>query len=196
MILAEKRGNPMTEPNDEVEWEVQKNLNIWDDKRRATSALEELMEGKVRYLKFIKLGMGPEAVDEVLGRFVNETFDKNMSGLTKLGAGFLKKISKKTLLNKILTSFFINMQHMVNLSCIKKLEFYPDRVDLVIQKCTAKRAWKLGLKKNKAEELFSEETYCEKMCFPTFNKFLGVADAKSTVELQNRGCQHGIKSIK
>ena len=185
----------MTEQTDEVEWEVQKKLNIWDDKRRATAALEELMEGKIRYLKFIKQKLGPEAVDEVLGRFVDETFDKHMSGLTKLGAGFLKKISKKALLSRIITSFFINMQHMVNLSCIKQLEFNPDRIDLVIQKCTAKRAWKLGLKRNQAEELFSEKTYCEKMCYPTFNEFLRVADAKSTVEFQKRGCQHIVKPI-
>lgn len=185
----------MIEKEDDLEWEVQKKLNVWDLKRRANAALEELMEGKIRYLKFIKIKIGPKAVDEVLGIFVQENFDKNMSGLTKLGAGVLKKVSKKVLLKKIITSFFINMQHMVNLDRIKKLEFYPDLTELVIQKCTAKRAWKLGLRGNNAEKLFTNLEYCEKFCYPMFNKFLGVADAHSTVKYEKRGCKHFIKFL-
>ncbi|MHA1130369.1 MAG: hypothetical protein ACTSQI_15480 [Candidatus Helarchaeota archaeon] len=183
----------MTEKEDAVKWEVQKNLNVWNESRRANEALEELMAGKIRYLKFIKTKMGADAVDEVLGIFVQDTFDKNMSGLTKLGAGFLKKISKNILLKKIITSFFINMQHMVKLDRIKKLEFYPDHTELVIQKCTAKRAWKLGLKANQAKELFSDDEYCAKFCTKTFTKFLSAANAETSVELQKRGCEHVIK---
>ncbi|MFX1294777.1 MAG: hypothetical protein ACFFD2_07985 [Promethearchaeota archaeon] len=186
----------MNELNEEVKWEVQKKLNTWDFKKRARSTLEELMEGKTRYLKYIKINMGPEAVDDVLEIFVKDIYDKKMSGLKKFGATLLKKISKKILLKRIITSFFINMQHLVNLERIKKLEFYSDHIDIVIQKCTAKRAWKLGLKINNATDLFTNEEYCEKFCFPTFNKFLGVANAYSTVEFEKRGCQHIISIIK
>lgn len=183
----------MTVKEEDLEWEVQKKLNVWDDNRRANEALEELMAGKIRYLKFIKLNMGPEAVDEVLGIFVQDTYNKNMSGLTKLGAGFLKKISKSMLLKKIITSFLINMQHMVKIDRIRKLEFYPDHMKLAVLKCTAKRAWKLGLKTNDAKELFTDDEYCEKFCTKTFSRFLEVADAETTFELQKRGCEHTIK---
>lgn len=183
----------MTEKNEEVEWEIQKKLNIWDDKRRANETLEELFEGKVRYLKIINRGMGKEAVYQALKEFVNDMYDKNMGALTKLGAGFLGKISKKILLNKIITSFFINMQHMVDLRTLKKLEFYPDRTELVIQKCTAKRAWKLGIKNNKMENVLKAEDYCQNLCIPLFDRLLGVANAQTIAELQKRGCDHLIK---
>ena len=179
----------------ELEWEVQKKLNVWDLKRRANATLEELMEGKVRYLKFIKIKIGPKAVEDVLGIFVQDNFNKNMSGLTKLGAGVLKKVSKKILLKKIVTSFFINLQHLVNIDRIAKMEFYPDLTEVVIQKCTAKRAWKLGLRNNDAEKLFTNLEFCEKFCHPMFNRFLGVADAHSTVKFQKRGCEHFIKFL-
>ena len=183
----------MTEKNEEVDWEVQKKLNVWDMKRRANAALEELFEGKIRYLKIINRGMGSEAVDKALAEFVDDMYDKNMGGLTKLGADFLSKIAKKTLLNKIITSFWINMQHMVNLDCLKKLEFYPDRTELVIQKCTAKRAWKLGIRNNNMKEVLGAEDYCKKMCVPLFNRLLEVAKASSSAEFQKRGCEQVIK---
>ncbi|MHA1652214.1 MAG: hypothetical protein ACTSYB_18685 [Candidatus Helarchaeota archaeon] len=185
----------MNEKDDEVDWQVQKKLNRWDEKRRAKAAVEELMEGKVRYLKFIKNQLGPDAIEKVLERFVIDTFDKNMGGLTKLGAGFLKKISKNALLKKIISSFYINMQHLVDLDCLKKLEFYPNQIEIVIKKCTAKRAWKLGLKNNKAKDLFSEDDYCQKVCIPTFNKFLQVANAQSNYRILKRGCEQVISFV-
>ncbi len=183
----------MSEESEEVPWEVQKKLNYWDERRRATGALEELMEGKIRYLKFIKTKMGADAVNEAFGEFVKDQYIKNMGGLTKLGANFLKKISKKILLGKIITGFYINMQHLVDLNCIKKMEFNNGQAETIIQKCTAKRAWKLGLKNNNVKELFSEEEYCEKLCVPLFKKLLAVADATSSSELEKRGCLHKIK---
>ena len=190
----------MTQLEKDLDWLVQKKMNDWGEKRRYNAALEELMEGKVRYLKFIKLNMEkmgrPNAVDEALEEFVKDTFNKNMSGLTKLGAEVLKMLSKKVLLKKIITSFFINLQHLVNLDRMKKLEFYPDRTEIVIQKCTAKRAWKLGVKNNKVKELFTDLDFCTKFCSKTFNRFLEVAGAQSTVEFQKRGCQHLVKFVK
>ncbi|MFX1293351.1 MAG: hypothetical protein ACFFD2_00635, partial [Promethearchaeota archaeon] len=106
-----------------------------------------------------------------LGIFVKDIFDKQMSSLKKLGAGLLKKISKKILLKRIITSFFINMQYLVNLERLERVEFYPDHIDFAIQKYTAKRAWKLGLKINNARELFTNEECCEKFCVPTLNNF-------------------------
>ncbi|NVM27560.1 MAG: hypothetical protein HWN65_01850 [Candidatus Helarchaeota archaeon] len=176
-------------------WEVQKKLNIWDEKRRANETLEELFEGKVRYLKIINRGMGTEALHEALKEFVNDMYDKNMSGLTKLGAGFLVKVAKKTLLSKIITSFFINMQHMVNLKCLKKLELYSDRTELVIHKCTAKRAWKLGIRNNKMEDILTAEDYCKFLCVPLFNRLLEVAKAGTKVEFQKRGCEQVIQFL-
>ncbi len=184
----------MTAKDDEVNWEVQKKLNVWDEKRRAISALEELFEGKIRYLKIINRGMGSEAVDKALAEFVDDMYDKNMGGLTKLGADFLGKVSKKTLLSKIITSFWINMQHMVKLSCLKKLEFYPESVELVIQKCTAKRAWKLGIRNNQMKDVLGAEGYCKKLCVPLFNRLLEVANAQTTAEFQKRGCEQVIKA--
>ncbi|NVM53016.1 MAG: hypothetical protein HWN66_04885 [Candidatus Helarchaeota archaeon] len=179
----------------ELEWQVQKKFNIWNDKRKHSTTLEELFDGNVRYLKLLKSKGSEQDVKDGFQATVDFTFEKNMGALVKLGAAFLKRVSKKILLKKIISSFFINMQHVVKLDRIKKYEFYPDYTEIIIKKCTGKRAFKLGLKNNNATNMFGEEDYCKYSCITLFNKLLSVANAKSTVELEKRGCHHIIKFV-
>lgn len=186
----------MSEEEEKLEWQVQKKMNFWKDKRKYKQTIEELFNGNVRYLKFIKNRIGQEACMDAFKETIDFTSEKYMSTLRRLGASLLSKISKKILLKRILGSFFINMQHVVDLNCIKKLEFYPDYTEIIIEKCTAKRAWKIGLKNNKATDMFTFDDYCKYSCTPLINKFLELTKAQSNVEFKKRGCHHIIKFIK
>ena len=181
---------------EDLEWPVQKKLNIWDEKRKYKSTLEELIDGHARYAKFIKIKMGDDAMMEAFRETIECTYDKNMGALNRLGVAFLSKVSKKILHRKIVNSFFINMQHVVELSCIRKLEYYPDYTEIIIDKCTGKRAWKMALKKNNANDLFSEEDYCKYSCIPLFNRFLTLSKAQTNAEFSKRGCHQIVKFIK
>ena len=185
----------MTDAESEVTWEVHKELNTWDEARRSNATLDELMDGKVRYLRIIHRGLGRKAYEDALGEFVDDMYAKNMKGLTKLGANFLAKVSKRILRNKIITSFWVNLQHLVNLKCLKRMEFTPERVDIAIQKCTAKRSFKLGVKNCGVTKHFSDDDFCVYLCYPLFNRLLGVAKAQSSITYQKRGCKHIVEFI-
>ncbi|MHA1271392.1 MAG: hypothetical protein ACTSPY_16480 [Candidatus Helarchaeota archaeon] len=179
----------------ELDWKIQKKLNVWKDNAKYKRTIEELFNGNVRYLKFIKTRMNDQAVSDAFQNTVNFTYEKSMGPLTKLGAELLKKISKNILLKRIIGSFFINMQHVVEIKCVKKLEFQADQTEIIIDKCTAKKAWKQGLKNNNAKELFTDEDYCKNSCIPTLNKFLELTKARATPEFNKKGCHLIVKFI-
>ncbi|MHA1264127.1 MAG: hypothetical protein ACTSRS_02730 [Candidatus Helarchaeota archaeon] len=181
--------------NKEEANQIQVNFRGWNDQMKHKQTLEELFDGNVRYLKLIKHQLGDQAAIEGFRATVDFTFNKNMSGLLKLGDSFLKSVSKLTLLEKITTNFFINMQHIVKLECIKKLDLSPATSEIIIKNCTGKKAWITGLKNNKATDLFSDEDYCKYTCVPTLRKFLEVAHAKNTAEFTEDGCHQVIKFL-
>jgi len=183
------------ESEDTLIWEDQKQMNIWDEKRRHKMTLEELFDGNARYMKFIASRLGSEGVKEGFQATVDFTFEKNMGGLRKMGATFLKAVSKKLLLKKVVIGYYVNMQHVVDLKCIRKMEFNPDSAEIIIEKCTAKTAWKMGLKNNQATDIFEPEDYCEQSCIASFKKFLDVPNATVTTEFQKRGCRQIIKLV-
>ena len=182
---------------EEVDSEGKQQLKNWKVDQKYKTTLEELFNGNVRYMKFIKTRMPPESnlVSEAFQATIDYTFNKTMAPLMKLGEGYLSKVPKPTLLKRLLGNFFINMQHVVTLDCIQKLEYYPDYTEIIIDKCTGKHAWRMGVKNNKATDLFTEEDYCKYSCAPLVNRFLKVAGAQSTVEFQKEGCHHIIKII-
>ncbi|TFG05401.1 MAG: hypothetical protein EU536_02210 [Promethearchaeota archaeon] len=181
----------MSARDEMLNWSEQKNKNTWDAKRRYAQTLEELFDGNVRYLKILK-NKDEQAVKDGFQATVDFTFEKNMGLLRKLSVALFTPIARKLVLKQIIASFFKEMQHVVRLDCIQKIEFNSNSVEIIIDKCTGKRAWKLGLKNNQATELFTEEDYCNYSCIPLLNKFLGLVNAENTVELQKRGCHHKI----
>ena len=179
----------------ELEWKVQKKLNIWNMKQKHSSTLEELFDGNIRYLKFIKERTDEETLKDAFELTANFAFDKNMSGIMKAMATLLKTISKRILLKRIVNQFWVSMQYIVDLDCIKKIEYNPEFTEIIVQKCTGKRAWKKGLKNNKAKDLFSLEDHCEHSCVKLLNKLLELVNAKCEVEFTKTGCRQIIKFI-
>ncbi|MHA1264752.1 MAG: hypothetical protein ACTSRS_05890 [Candidatus Helarchaeota archaeon] len=183
----------MSEPEERLDWEEHKKVNTWDEKRQYQQTLEELFDGNVRYLKFLREKGGEELVKKGFQATVDYTYNKNMGILRKLSVALFKPLAKKMVFKQIISSFFTGMQHVVKLDCIKKLAFDNNSTEIIIEKCSGKRAWKMGLKNNQATELFGLEDYCKYSCVPLFHKFLGLVKAQSTVEFQKRGCHHHIK---
>jgi hypothetical protein len=193
--MDEEAAKAVKKSEEEVESEGQQKLKNWKDDQKYKAALEELFNGNVRYMKFIKTRMpsGSNLLNEAFQATIDYTFNRAMAPLMKLGEDYLKNVPKQLLLKRLLGNFFINMQHVVRLDCIQKLEYYPDHAEIVIDKCTGKRAWKMGVQTNKATDLFTDEDYCKYSCAPLVSRFLKVANAQSTVEFQKEGCHHIIK---
>ena len=182
--------------DEQFKWENQKKTNTWENNRRHKQALEELFDGNVRYMKFIKTKLGETLVKDGFQATADFTFEKNMGGLTKLFIKMFKPLAKKFLLKTIVTTYYTKMQHVVDLDGIKKLEINPDgSINLSIDKCSAKTVWKNGLRNNNAAELFGAEDYCKYSCIPSINKLIGVVNAQCAAEFEKRGCQQVIKFL-
>ncbi len=182
--------------DEQFKWENQKKTNTWENNRRHRQVLEELFDGNVRYMKFIKTKLGENLVKDGFQATADFTFEKNMSGLTKFFIKMFKPLAKKFLLKTIVTTYYTKMQHVVDLDCIKKLEMNPDgSMSIAIDKCTAKTVWKNGLRNNNASELFGVEDYCKYSCIPSLNKLIGVVNAQCSTEFEKRGCQQVIKFL-
>lgn len=195
--MSEEMAKAVKESEEETESQGQQKLKNWKDDQKYQTALEELFNGMVRYMKFIKTRMPPGSnlVSDAFQVTIDYTFNKTMAPLMKLGEDYLKSVPKQLLLKRLLGNFFINMQHVVRLECIKKLEYYPDHVEIIVDKCTGKQAWIMGVKNTKAADLFTDEDYCKYSCAPLVNRFLKIASAQSTVEFQKEGCHHIIKIL-
>lgn len=195
--MGEEAAKPVKESKEELESEGQQKLKNWNDEQKYKTALEELFNGNVRYMKFIKTRIPPGSnlMNDAFQATIDYTFNRAMAPLMKLGEDYLKNVPKPLLLKRVLGNFFINMQHVVRLECIQKLEYYPDYAEIIIDKCTGKHAWKMGVTNNKASDLFTEDDYCKYSCAPLVNRFLKIANAQSTVEFQKEGCHHIIKIV-
>jgi hypothetical protein len=193
--MGEEVVKAVKENEEGVESQGQQKLKNWKDDQKYKTTLEELFNGNVRYMKFIKTRIPPGSnlLSEAFQATIDYTFDKTMAPLIKLGESYLSGVPKQLLLKRLLGNFFINMQHVVRLECIQKLIYYPDYAEIIIDKCTGKQAWIMGVKNNKAGDLFTDEDYCKYSCAPLVNRFLKIASAQSTVEFQKEGCHHIIK---
>ena len=178
----------------QFKWENQKKTNTWDQKRLHRQALEELFDGNVRYMKFIKAKLGENLVKDGFQATVDFTYEKNMNALTRFFLKLLKPLAKKFLLKTIVTTYYTKMQHVVELPCLKQLDIKPDgSIEIVVEKCTGKTVWKNGLRNNTAVDIFGAEDYCKYSCIPSLNKLIEVVNAQSTVEFEKRGCHQLIK---
>lgn len=182
-------------PKEEKEKQVQVNLANWSEGKKHQQTIEELFDGNVRYLKLIKEKFGEAAAIDGFHATTDFTFNKNMSGLMKMGDKYLKSVAKTTLLKKLLINFFINMQHVVDLNCIQKFEFSQEGAEIIVEGCTGKMAWIKGLKNNKATDVFTADDYCKYTCIPTVSKFLDVANAKNHAEIHHMGCHQKISFV-
>ncbi|MHA1232119.1 MAG: hypothetical protein ACTSRP_24845 [Candidatus Helarchaeota archaeon] len=183
----------MIESEEELDWNVQKNMNVWKDKKKHQQTLEELFNGNVRYLKFIRERLGEDAVLDGFKATVEFTYKKNMGGMEKMAAVILKTISRKILMKMIINAYYINMQHIVDLKCIKRLEHKDGVTEIEIEKCTAKRVWNIGLRNNGVKDVFSPEDYCKHSCIPTLKRILEVVEVEIEVDFSKKGCRQIIK---